>query len=187
MQQEKRTCPPVLLLWRVFAAAFALGKYLTLKQLCLWGMGFLAGKVLQVAERVEFVQQGFKALTELRGHELCCQGDSPSSLLAYAVCSFFCVFLLSRKVKLIWQWQNPIWLGLDINCDSVEVLCWKPAQEKLLMVWKYSLSTFLRMIFLFTLKGYFSINFFPSYHMYIARNKRDQKPFHIAPLHFQKL
>lgn len=40
----------------------------------------------------------------------------------------------------------------------------------------------MRMIFLFTLKGYFSINFFPSYYMYIARNKRDQKPFHIPPL-----
>lgn len=73
----------------MFAAASALGKYLTLKQLCLWGMGLLAGKVFQVAESVEFVQQGFKALTELRGHKLYCQGDLlPCLPMLYALFVF---------------------------------------------------------------------------------------------------
>lgn len=52
-------------------------------------MGFLAGKVFQVAESVEFVQLGFKALAELRGHKLCCQGD----LLPSLPMLFFCVLL----------------------------------------------------------------------------------------------
>lgn len=52
-------------------------------------MGLLAGKVFQVAASVEFVQQGFKG--ELRGYELCCQGDLLPCLPIHML--LFCVLL----------------------------------------------------------------------------------------------
>lgn len=51
-------------------------------------MGLLAGKVFQVAASVEFVQQGFKG--ELRGYELCRQGDLPCLPIHMLL---FCVLL----------------------------------------------------------------------------------------------